>query len=351
MPHKKLYNTINAEFEHNSELIDRELIRNPTAMPKAATTDNMDRYIDLPPATINLGKAIWFLERCLTEGEYLRIRPPSLIKHHTEMFKLPRYTQALKQYLKDMEHCILYRARQITSTMVLSHIKTEAFKSICKSSTNHILLESFFFQNVTDEQLYYIFGPVWTAVDFSWVQGSDIAPPADATHTTKIKWDLRMFTKKCFAFFAMHHFADCLQKKGDGRHDSTQPTEQEKRAITRNLRRLSDSTKRGEKKCKAAEDKYKNNVRTEGPSGYSKPVVFRNPFDNSAEIETGSGNAGMLHDEEIADAKRFNEGVKKEIDRWGTSPLVRFIEEPGMLPAASNFRKNDGLTRRGSSHF
>ncbi|KAJ8063121.1 hypothetical protein OCU04_008364 [Sclerotinia nivalis] len=190
-----------------------------------------------------MARAIYFRWHSISNQACRVIAPPVIARLPRGDPELNDYCDNLKDYETIIGCEILERARDITCSIVLANIHTDDFKERCRSNFGHLRLAMLFYNLVTDDELYYIYGPLWLAVDFSFVQCSDKLPDSP-THEDKLRWHLRKFTKLRFAYFAAYYFEQCLQQRSPNRHDSKQPSKAERQAFASGLR--SDTEKEEE---------------------------------------------------------------------------------------------------------
>ncbi|KAG4032863.1 hypothetical protein MFRU_006g03240 [Monilinia fructicola] len=335
--HSPFYNTVRSQINYNMSLIEK--FRKKTKF--AAASDIIDDKVDLPIFTVNMAKAVWFRWRVLSRQDYLRIRPPHIYDNDNP--QLEKYIELLSETLDQMEYEILHRARQITSSIVLANVKSEEFKRRCRSEIGMISLAIFFFKTVTDEQLYYIYGPIWSAVDFSFIPGSDEKPPNGCSIVSKIKWDLRMFTKLGFGYLASHYFSNCLQRTGSRRIDSKQVPRAEIRAFSLSRKPSVDLTKM-EVQSESTERADDNNAENEDLFAVSEALNHEeNPFGEYPEVEIGEREPCIISDDEAREIERYAIGVGKTLHFWGRTPKSD-LKHHGMLPAAFRSKRKGGLS-------
>ncbi|KAI9650819.1 hypothetical protein NHQ30_000853 [Ciborinia camelliae] len=243
-----------------------------------------DDETTLPIPTVNMAKAFYFRWHYLQTQEYKLIVPPVFSGLEDDHPLREAWVTIMEDYLKIVAEDIIGRFQNIATSIVLANIQSYEFQQKCR--LGHFTLARFFFKALTNDQLYYIYGPIWSAVDFSFIQGSDTLPDSPS-ELDLIVWDLRKFAKSEFGSFAAQYFEWCLQRKALDRHDSKQLSEAEKNALA------------------------------SSPGFWEK----KDAFFNSQEEE-----------------KRYTEGFSKVLYNWSMSvPFSRFFKTSPMLPAARHF--------------
>ncbi|RAL67132.1 hypothetical protein DID88_007910 [Monilinia fructigena] len=189
-------------------------------------------------------------------------------------------------------------------------LKTEEFKRRCRSEIGMISLAIFFFKVVTDEQLYYIYEPIWSAVDFSFIPGSDEKPSHNCSVVRKIKWDLRMFTKLGFGFLASHYFSNCLQRTA-GRQDGSKETPRAETRTASVPREFSVDLRKTEKQFESTERADDNNAENRDLFAHGEALNHEeNPFGEYPEIDVGDRDTYIFKDDEAREKRktRYRDG-------------------------------------------
>ncbi|KAF7950305.1 hypothetical protein EAE96_007593 [Botrytis aclada] len=162
--------------------------------------DFIDTRTNLPIPSINMTKFVYFRYHCLPAKE-LRETSPPLIGRRPKDQAFENYRRSIETFLNDIGDQTIERARRITSMIVLANVMSEEFKRRCRSTANHFQLEMFFYNSVTNDQLYYVFVNFWSAIDFRSLLVSDRLPRSP-TEEDKWRHQLRNFTKMTFASVA-----------------------------------------------------------------------------------------------------------------------------------------------------
>ncbi|ESZ94306.1 hypothetical protein SBOR_5302 [Sclerotinia borealis F-4128] len=275
----------------------------PQLTPSTRAANAIWEESNLPMTTINLAKTVYFRFRSLQPSESMDIAPPAIVQSGFDSPESAEYKSILDLYLEKMAIVILERSEQIASSMVLANIRSNEFRQRCRSNMGNLALAMFFYKTVTDDQIYYIYGPIWSAIDFSFIRVSDTLPE-NPTLKENLQWDLRKFTKLGFASFASHFFENCLQRKALRRHDSQQMSETEKKALASKLEDENDGI---------AEDR-----------------------DASANPKT-EDQGNILFDAEEA-RNNFDRGRLKVLWHWKKAPYAKFMVFPETLPATATFK-------------
>ncbi|QSZ35984.1 hypothetical protein DSL72_007106 [Monilinia vaccinii-corymbosi] len=332
MPHGTFYNTVQSQIDYHRKLVDSYHGIDPGT---AVTDDTEKKAQDFPMSTANIAKAIWFRWHVVSAEQFIMIRPPYLSKYDAASPQMIKYISMLRTNLDQVEYIVLRRARQITSSIVLANVKSEEFKERCRADNGVIALAIFFSKVVTDEQLHYIYRPVWTAVDFTFVQCSDEKPPDDSSLVDRTKWHLRKFTKLGFAHLAAHYFANCLQRKGVSQEELEEKSKGARQA----------GSKKRETQPESGEGSSGNH--TDHDDTVEDPEALNddeNPFGHYPEVEIEDSDDEGNNDDEVADRREYLKGMEKVIYHWGKAPGSRI--QTGMLPAAFSVNQKDGLSRR-----
>ncbi|KAF5879121.1 uncharacterized protein Bfra_006326 [Botrytis fragariae] len=93
--------------------------------------------------------------------------------------------------------------------MIAEAIHTDEFKEICWSDNAREDLEVFFARSATNDQLYYVYSKLWTAVNFRFVMDNNVRPNAQEKQVRK---DVRQIIKRGFGFAAADYFNLCIQR-------------------------------------------------------------------------------------------------------------------------------------------
>ncbi|KAB8294057.1 hypothetical protein EYC80_009513 [Monilinia laxa] len=256
-----------------------------------------------------MAKAVWFRWCVISRQAYLDIRPPHL--YNEDGPELRKYMDLLSKIMDQMEYEIFHRVRQITSSIVLANVKSEEFKRRCRSEIGMISLAIFFFKVVTDEQLYYIYEPIWSSVDFSFIPGSDEKPPHNCSMVRKVKWDLRMFTKLGFGVLASHYFSNCLQRTA-GRQDGLREIPRAEMRIVSVPRELSMDLRKTEEQSEFTERANDNNAENEDLFADGEALNHEeNLFGEYPEVEVGDRDPYVSRDDEAREKERHAIGMEK----------------------------------------
>ncbi|KAF7861935.1 hypothetical protein EAF04_007816 [Stromatinia cepivora] len=353
IPERLAYTPIQRHLVHNVKLRNGA----PGIRRRNSIIDPIDEESGLPIPTLNLARAVYFRWHFVNGQVCKIIAPPVIARLPPGDPEVNDYLDNLKDYENKIGCELLERARDITCSIVLANIHTDDFKQRCRSNFGHLHLAMLFYNLVTDDELYCIYGPLWLAVDFSFVQCSDKLPDSP-TDEDKLRWNLRKFTKLEFAYFAAYYFEQCLQQKSPNRHDSKQPSKAEKQAFASRLASdLSTSLRRDRRKEEEEQSGprgNKNDNNAERRHSFVDPKVNldEDPFADPPEV--------VIHEDPFATPKaenkevvwfnseeakeRWTRGAMKVVRYWEEPPYSHFIWDVGVLPATGNFLEGGGLT-------
>ncbi|THV45766.1 hypothetical protein BGAL_0452g00020 [Botrytis galanthina] len=133
---------------------------------------------DLPPTTISLVKSIYLIQRAIDPDEFAHIQPAYLTRYSGNSHDRAHYCRAVNGYASQLEREILERMRNVTSSMIAEAIYTDEFQEICRSDNAREDLELFFAENASNDQLYYVYSKLWTAIHFGFVMDNNVRPNA-----------------------------------------------------------------------------------------------------------------------------------------------------------------------------
>ncbi|KAF5870496.1 uncharacterized protein Bfra_009884 [Botrytis fragariae] len=323
---------IGSYIAHNCDLINRV----PFTPPRF---DLIDIRTNLPIPAINMTKFMYFRYHHLPAKELRAASPPPIGRrpYHQDF---ENYRRSIEMFVNDIEERTIERARTITSMIVLANIMSEEFKRRCRSIANHFHLETFFYNSVTDDQLYYVFTDFWSAIDFRSLQVSDKLPQSP-TEQDKWRFQLRRFTKVTFACLARDYFKYCLQvtrvKKGHNRYDSKQPSEREEKfkeekatyeRLCRNLRDYPNIIGENE----VVRNLY---IETLAPPDQNTQLITEPP---GIEIRDAHipGFGEIFFDVE-KERKRFNTGLQKVAHEWRKPPSLVLLKDARDFHATRDF--------------
>ncbi|KAF7925065.1 uncharacterized protein EAE98_007153 [Botrytis deweyae] len=323
---------IGSYIAHNIDLINQV----PFTPPRF---DFIDMRTNLPIAAINMSKFVYFRYHHLPARE-LRTASPPRIGRRPDHRDFENYRRAIEMFVSDIGQRTIERARGITSMIVLANVMSEEFKRRCRSIANHFQLETFFYNSVTDDQLYYVFTDFWSSIDFRSLLVSDELPNSP-TEQDKWRFQLRRFTKVTFACLARDYFKYCLQvtrlKKDHNRCDSTQPSEREEKLneekatyerLCRNLRDYPNITRENE----VVRDLH---IETLAPPDEDTQLITELP---AIEIQEGHiPRGGMIFFDVEKERKRFITGLQKVVDEWRKPPALVLLKDARDFYATRNF--------------
>ncbi|TGO86068.1 hypothetical protein BPOR_0338g00050 [Botrytis porri] len=331
-PRLRSVSSLSSYIGHNTDLINEV----PFTPPRL---DLIDMRTNLPIPAINMTKFLYFRYHYLPAKELRATSPPRVGKRpYHRVFE--NYKRSMEMFVNDIGERTIERARAITSMIVLGNIMSEEFKRRCRSIANHFQLETFFYNSVTDDQLYYVFSDFWSAIDFRALQVSDKLPDSPREED-KWRFQLRRFTKVTFACLARDYFKYCLQvtrvKKGHNRHDSKQPCEreekvnEEKAIYERLCRNLRDYPARNDKN----EIVRHLHRETLAPPDKDTQLITEPP---GIEIQDGHipGTGTIFFDVE-KERKRFNTGLKKVAHEWQKPPALVLLKDALNFHATRDF--------------